>query len=51
MAPYWLWRSVGGVLMFLSHLVFAWNVWDMTYRRRRAPGGAAHLPDAVQAGA
>lgn len=32
MAPYWLWRSVGGTLMFLSHLVFAWNVWTMTYR-------------------
>lgn len=33
MAPYWLWRSIGGSLMFLSHLVFAWNVWAMTYRR------------------
>jgi cytochrome c oxidase cbb3-type subunit 1 len=33
MAPYWLWRTVGGVLMFLSHLVFAWNVWVMTYGR------------------
>jgi len=29
MAPYWLWRSVGGTLMFLSHLVFAYNVWKM----------------------
>jgi len=33
MAPFWLWRAVGGSLMFLSHLVFAWNVWDMTYAR------------------
>ncbi|MEO6986674.1 MAG: cbb3-type cytochrome c oxidase subunit I [Paralcaligenes sp.] len=33
MAPYWLWRSIGGSLMFLSHLVFAWNVWVMTYKR------------------
>jgi cytochrome c oxidase cbb3-type subunit 1 len=38
MAPYWLWRSVGGLLMFASHLVFAWNVWDMTYRRAPAVG-------------
>ncbi|MGH7626808.1 MAG: cbb3-type cytochrome c oxidase subunit I [Gemmatimonadaceae bacterium] len=33
MAPFWLWRAVGGSMMFLSHLVFAWNVWDMTYAR------------------
>jgi cytochrome c oxidase cbb3-type subunit 1 len=37
MAPYWLWRSIGGLLMFVSHLVFAWNVWTMTYRRARTP--------------
>ena len=30
MAPYYVWRVVGGILMFLSHLVFAWNVWRMT---------------------
>ena len=30
MAPYYVWRGVGGILMFLSHLVFAWNVWRMT---------------------
>src|SRR5690554_729900 len=29
MAPYWLWRAVGGTLMFLSHLVFAYNFWRM----------------------
>lgn len=29
MAPYWLLRAVGGTLMFLSHLVFAYNVWRM----------------------
>jgi cytochrome c oxidase cbb3-type subunit I len=42
MGPYWLWRSIGGGLMFLSHLVFAWNVWVMTFRRARAgaPGPA-----------
>lgn len=29
MAPYWLWRAVGGSLMFLSHLVFGWNLYKM----------------------
>jgi len=28
--PFYIWRGVGGILMFLSHLVFAWNVWRMT---------------------
>jgi cytochrome c oxidase cbb3-type subunit 1 len=31
MQPFYVWRGVGGVLMFLSHLVFAWNVWRMTF--------------------
>lgn len=31
MQSYWVWRGVGGTLMFLSHIVFAWNVWRMTY--------------------
>ena len=34
MQPYYVWRGVGGLLMFLSHLVFAWNVWYMTYGQR-----------------
>ncbi|HEX7338682.1 MAG TPA: cbb3-type cytochrome c oxidase subunit I [Rhodanobacteraceae bacterium] len=40
MKPYYLWRGVGGILMFLSHLVFAWNVWRMTAGK---PGNA-HAP-------
>jgi cytochrome c oxidase cbb3-type subunit 1 len=28
---YWVWRGVGGALMFLSHVVFAWNVWRMSF--------------------
>jgi cytochrome c oxidase cbb3-type subunit 1 len=48
MGPYWLWRTVGGTLMFLSHLVFAWNVWAMTYRRAPAARQTAAL---AQAGA
>ncbi len=48
MAPYWLWRSIGGSLMFLSHLVFAWNVWAMTYRRSST---ATKMSEPVTAGA
>lgn len=29
MAPYWLWRAIGGTLMWASHLVFAWNMYKM----------------------
>lgn len=29
MAPHWLWRAVGGSLMWLSHLVFAYNLYYM----------------------
>lgn len=31
MQSYWIWRGVGGSLMLLSHVVFAWNVWRMTF--------------------
>lgn len=29
MKPYWLWRAIGGSLMFLSHLMFAYNFYVM----------------------
>ncbi len=29
MAPYWLWRAIGGSLMWLSHLFFAFNLYRM----------------------
>ena len=29
MAPYWLWRAVGGSLMWISHIVFAYNFYRM----------------------
>jgi cytochrome c oxidase cbb3-type subunit 1 len=32
MTPYWTGRMIGGGLMFLSHLVFAYNVWRMRPR-------------------
>ncbi|PSL28154.1 cbb3-type cytochrome c oxidase subunit I [Chitinophaga ginsengisoli] len=29
MAPYWLWRAIGGSLMWTSHIVFAYNMYKM----------------------
>jgi cytochrome c oxidase cbb3-type subunit 1 len=29
MAPYWLWRAIGGTLMWVSHLFFAYNLYKM----------------------
>ncbi|WP_339703420.1 cbb3-type cytochrome c oxidase subunit I [Algoriphagus aquimarinus] len=37
MQPYWVWRAIGGTLMFISHLVFAFNFYEMVKRRRKAP--------------
>ncbi len=33
MAPYWLWRAIGGSLMWLSHLFFAYNMYKMMATR------------------
>lgn len=29
MAPYWLWRAIGGSLMWVSHVFFAYNLYKM----------------------
>lgn len=34
MAPYWLWRAIGGTMMFLSHLIFGINFLKMTIPAR-----------------
>lgn len=36
MAPYWLWRAIGGTMMWLSHLIFAYNFYQMLTRTRRS---------------
>jgi cytochrome c oxidase cbb3-type subunit I len=33
MAPYWLWRAIGGSLMWLSHILFAYNFYMMVRKR------------------
>ncbi|MDQ8182260.1 cbb3-type cytochrome c oxidase subunit I [Pelagicoccus sp. SDUM812005] len=37
MAPYWLWRAIGGTLMWLSHFVFAYNVYRMLIANKTSP--------------
>lgn len=33
MGPYWLWRAIGGSLMWLSHIFFAYNMYKMIARK------------------
>jgi cytochrome c oxidase cbb3-type subunit I len=35
MAPFWLWRAIGGSLMWLSHLFFAYNLYRMLISSKR----------------
>lgn len=34
MAPYWLWRAIGGSLMWISHFFFAYNIYRMLANNR-----------------
>jgi cytochrome c oxidase cbb3-type subunit 1 len=45
MKPYWLWRAIGGSLMWLSHLVFAYNLYRMVAKQEelRIPVSPAEL--------
>lgn len=33
MAPYWLWRAIGGTMMWVAHLIFAYNFYMMIRKR------------------
>lgn len=37
MQPYWVWRAIGGSLMFLSHLMFAYNFYVMVKKEKEIP--------------
>lgn len=47
--PMWLWRTIGGLLMAGSHLVFALNVWAMRPGPASVTAGSVPLP--AEAGA
>ena len=34
MRSYWVWRAIGGTLMFISHLLFAYNFYYMVKKRQ-----------------
>ena len=34
MAPYWLWRAIGGTMMWISHFVFAYNFYKMVNNKQ-----------------
>lgn len=33
MREYWIWRAIGGTMMFISHLIFAYNLYQMVKRK------------------
>ncbi|MDB5276574.1 MAG: cytochrome oxidase subunit [Ferruginibacter sp.] len=48
MAPYWLWRAIGGSLMWLSHIFFAYNFYKMISRHEAVDVKEAALKKLVQ---
>jgi cytochrome c oxidase cbb3-type subunit 1 len=45
MAPYWLWRAIGGTFMLLAHFVFFYNLVDMLLGGKATP--QVTLPQAL----
>jgi len=34
MAPFWLWRAIGGTMMWLSHIIYAYNFYKMVAQKK-----------------
>lgn len=47
MAPYWLWRAIGGSLMWLSHILFAYNFYRMVVGARVTHTATAPVREAL----
>ena len=43
---YWTWRAIGGTLMFISHLIFAWNFYVMVRRPLHIPAASTESQSA-----
>lgn len=43
-SPYWVARAVAGSMMFLAHVIFAYNVWVMTFGPASEATQRAHPP-------
>lgn len=37
MQPFWVWRAIGGSMMFASHLIFAYNFYEMAKKEKPLP--------------
>lgn len=48
MAPFWLWRAIGGTLMWLSHILFAYNFYRMV-RKKEELSAAPSVLDILKA--
>ena len=50
MVPYWLWRAIGGTMMWISHIIFAYNFYRMVVPRKEIilPETPAELLDIIQ---
>jgi cytochrome c oxidase cbb3-type subunit 1 len=48
MAPFWLWRAVGGSLMWFSHILFGYNFYLMVFKkvREKVPQSATEILEA-----
>jgi cytochrome c oxidase cbb3-type subunit 1 len=46
-APLWLWRTIGGSLMVISHFVFMVNLWRLRPHKQSAPGQTAPQVEAA----
>lgn len=49
MVPFWLWRAIGGTMMWISHIVFAYNFYRMICPRKeiRIPETPSEILDIV----
>ena len=49
MMPYWLWRAIGGTMMWISHFIFAYNFYRMLKPKKeiKIPQSPAELLDII----
>ncbi|ROI04936.1 cytochrome oxidase subunit I [Chryseobacterium sp. G0240] len=49
MVPFWLWRAIGGTMMWISHIIFAYNFYRMICPRKeiRIPETPSEILDIV----
>ncbi|MHA6696158.1 cbb3-type cytochrome c oxidase subunit I [Chryseobacterium sp. A301] len=50
MMPYWLWRAIGGTMMWISHLLFAYNFYRMIKPKKEVvlPESPQEVLDIIQ---